>query len=117
MAAPPIRIDCECGECRSVPYGESWTCEQCGRRWNTSQIPANEYFGRLRRMRRFRFEIVGLLAFGLAVFVPLILFVDRALIFVAGMISVFFIIWYMPFWRRRVSRAAADAPNWELHPE
>ena len=68
-------------------------------------------------MRWFRLEIVGLVALGLSVFVPLILFVNSALIFIAGMISVFFIIWYMPFWRRRVRRALADAPKWELHPE
>src|SRR5436190_11866917 len=81
---PPIKIDCECGEGRSVPYGESWTCERCGRRWDTRQIPEAEYFGRLRRMRRFRVEIVGLVGLGLAVFVPLILFVYPALIFLAG---------------------------------
>jgi len=68
-------------------------------------------------MRRFRVELFGLLALGIGVFVPLILFVSSGLILVAGMISFFFFIWYMPFWRRRVRRAAADAPTWELHPE
>jgi hypothetical protein len=116
-APPPISIRCECGEARAVPYGETWTCEECGRRWDTRQIPAEEYFGRLRRMRRFRVELLGLVAIGLAVFVPLVLLVNSALILVAGMISLFFFIWYMPFWRRRVRRAATDAPTWELHPE
>jgi hypothetical protein len=68
-------------------------------------------------MRRFRVELVGLLAIGLAVFVPLVLFVSSSLIVVAGMVSLFFFIWYMPLWRRRVRRAAAEAPTWELHPE
>src|SRR5438552_17162534 len=116
-ASPPISISCECGEKRSVPYGEAWTCERCGRRWDTRQIPADEYLARLRRMRRFRVEVVGLVALGLAVFVPLILFVEPALIFLAAITSAMFIILYMPFWRRRVQRAAADAPTWELHPE
>ena len=114
---PPIGIHCECGEKHSVPYGETWACQRCGRRWDTRQIPENEYLGRLRRMRRFRVEIVGLLALGLSIFVPLILLVNPALIFLAGIVSVMFITLYMPYWRRRVRRAAADAPTWELHPE
>ena len=116
-APPPISIRCECGEALAVPYGATWTCEKCGRRWDTHQIPATEYLARVRRMRRFRVELFGLLALGIGVFVPLILFVSSGLILVAGMISFFFFIWYMPFWRRRVRRAAADAPTWELHPE
>jgi hypothetical protein len=116
-APPPISIRCECGEDRSVSYGEAWTCERCGRCWDTRQIPADEYFARLRRMRRFRVEVLGLVALGITVFVLLIVFVQPGLIFLAGITSVFFIVLYMPFWRRRVQRAAADAPKWELHPE
>jgi hypothetical protein len=116
-APPPISIRCECDEERSVPYGETWTCEGCGRRWDTRQIPAEEYFARLRRMRLFRVEVLGLLTLGIAVFVPLIVFVDPSLIFLAGITSFAFIVLYMPSWRRRVRRAAADPPKWELHPE
>jgi hypothetical protein len=117
MAAPPISISCDCGERRAVPYGETWTCERCGRVWDTRQIPAEEYFARLRRMRRFRAEPLALLALAVAVFVPLIVFIDSALIFVAGVVAFAFIIFYMPFWRRRVRRAIDNPPKWELHPE
>jgi hypothetical protein len=59
VRGPPITIKCECGELRHVPYGERWECEQCGRRWNTAQIPAAEYDGIMRDMRRFRLSAIG----------------------------------------------------------
>ena len=116
-APPPITIECECGERRSVPFGETWTCDQCGRRWDTRQIPAHEYQARVRRMRRFHVELITILAAGIAVFVPLILFVDLSVIFLAFFASFAFIAFYMPYWRRRLRRAVADAPKWELRPE
>jgi hypothetical protein len=116
-APPPVSIQCECGEARSVPFGGTWTCERCGRVWNTRQIPEHEYLARVRRMRRFKVEPFGLVALGLAVFIPLIFFVNPSVFFLALFASFAFIAFYMPFWRRRVRRAAADAPTWELHPE
>lgn len=100
-----------------MPFGETWTCERCGRSWDTRQIPEHEYVARVRRMRWFRVELFGLLALGAAVFVPLVLFVDANAIFLALLVSFLFIAFYLPFWRRRVRRAAADAPTWELHPQ
>ena len=100
-----------------MPLGGTWTCERCGRVWDTQQIPAAEYRARVRRMRLFRLEPLALLAFGVAVFAPLVAFVDRGLIFLAGTLAFAFIIFYMPFWRRRVRRAVDDAPKWELNPE
>jgi hypothetical protein len=117
MKRPPITIACECGETREVPYGERWECERCGRRWNTQQIPAAEYEGLLRRMRRFRLEVLGFALAAAAVLVPLIVFVNAAFIFLAPMAAAFWLFLYLPFWRRKVRRAAHDAPRWELHPE
>jgi hypothetical protein len=114
---PPIRIGCECGEAGHAPYGETWTCGTCGRRWNTAQIPAEAYDGRRRRMRRLELEM---LAFGLVVlvvFVPLVLLVDGRFVFPALIVAAAWMFLYMPFWRRRVQRAAAEAPKWELKPE
>ena len=39
LRGPPIAVTCECGEKRDLRYGEEWTCEECGRRWDTNQIP------------------------------------------------------------------------------
>ena len=59
MRRPPITIKCECGETEEVAYGERWRCERCGRSWNTQQIPAEEYEGLLRRMRRHKLEVLA----------------------------------------------------------
>jgi Flp pilus assembly protein TadB len=117
MKPLPITIECECGERREVPYGEVWVCERCGRRWNTQQIPAEEYEGLLRRMRRFRLEVLGFALVAAAVLVPLIVFVNASFIFLAPIAAAIWLFLYLPNWRRRARRAAREAPHWELHPE
>lgn len=117
MTGPPITITCECGERRAVPYGERWQCETCGRRWNTQQIPAEQYEGLLRSMRRFKFEVLASVAIAAAVFVPLIVFVNARFIYLMPAIAAVWVCIYVPFWRRKVRRAARDAPSWELRPE
>lgn len=115
--SPPIVIRCECGEELSVPYRERSTCPGCGRVWNTTQIPEEEYERRNRQMRRFRLEIVAFAVILLVVFIPLVLFVSSRYVFLAVIVGLAWMFFYMPFWRRRVRRAAAKAPRWELHPE
>jgi hypothetical protein len=117
MRRPPITITCECGEQRDVPYRDRWVCEQCGRRWNTGQIPAEEYEGLLRRIRRLRIQAFGLALLLAAVFIPLIVFVSARLIFLAVVIAFGWTFLFVPFWRRKLGRAARSAPRWELHPE
>ena len=114
---PPIRIGCECGESGHAAYGEIWTCPSCGRRWNTAQIPVEAYDGRRRRMRRLELEMVALGALVLVLFVPLVLFVDGRFLFTGLIVAAAWMFLYMPFWRRRVRRAAGEAPTWELRPE
>jgi hypothetical protein len=115
--SPPIRIGCECGASGNVAYGEAWTCPSCGRRFDTTQIPAEAYDDRRRRMRRLELEMLGLGALVLVVFVPLVLFVDGRFLFTGLVAAAAWMFLYMPFWRRRVRSAAADAPKWELRPE
>ncbi len=117
MPAPPIAITCECGESGSVPHGESWTCPACGRSWNTAQIPAGAYERRRRQMRRFQLEVFAFAVILLAVFVPLVLFVESDYLFLGILVGLAWMFLYMPFWRRRLRRAAADAPRWDLRPE
>jgi hypothetical protein len=117
MKRPPITIACDCGESREVPYGETWQCEKCGKRWNTQQIPAAEYEGMLRNMRRFRLEVLGFALAAAAVLVPLIVFVNPGFIFLAPIAAAIWLFLYLPSWRRKVRRAAGDAPRWEIHPD
>ena len=117
MGKPPITITCECGETREVPYGERWICERCNRSWNTGQIPAEEYAGLLRSMRRCRLEALLVAAVLAAILVPLIVVVNPTFIFVTPMVAAAWLFLYLPRWRRKVRTAARNAPRWELHPE
>ena len=116
-ATPPIAIGCECGAEAAVPYGERWTCADCGRVWNTAQIPADEYARRNRQMNRYRLEILVFAVLIVVVFAPLVFFVSSGYLFVGIIVGLAWMFFYMPFWRRRVRRAAANAPRWELTPE
>jgi hypothetical protein len=117
MRKPPITVKCECGETNELAYGERWRCEQCHRSWDTRQIPAAEYDGLLRRMRRAQLEAVVLAAVLAAIFVPLIVVVNAGFIFVVPVVAAAWLFLYLPTWRRRVRRAASSAPRWKLHPE
>jgi Flp pilus assembly protein TadB len=102
---------------RHVAYGDTWVCDRCGRRWNTAQIPADEYWGILRAMRRYRLSVIGV-ALGFAVvFGLLALFVAQSLFLLLPVVLAAWFIWYMPFWRRKVRRHARTLPKWNLHPE
>jgi hypothetical protein len=117
MTKPPITITCKCGESEAVPYGERWVCDRCRRSWNTEQIPAEEYEGLLRRVRRRKLEALGFGAILAAVLVPLIVFAGPSFIGLVPLVMAAWLFLYLPFWRRRVHAAARAAPQWELRPE
>jgi hypothetical protein len=112
-----ITVKCDCGELNYLEYGECWECPKCRRRWNTAQIPAEEYWGLMRDMRSERFKVIATaLSIGV-VFLVLGLAVSTAFYF---LLPVAFSGWYlmfMPRWRSRVRRKARTAPNWTLRPE
>jgi hypothetical protein len=118
LRGPPIAVTCECGEKRDLRYGEAWRCERCGRRWNTSQIPAEQYEVIRRTQLRFRVlpMVYGLLVAGTALFFLLTgnLFSLFILLPVGTMAWFFFI---QPVHRRRYRSAIAELPRWELSPE
>jgi hypothetical protein len=102
---------------KHVPYGEVWRCEACGRRWNTAQIPADEYWGILRDMRRLRLGVIGIAVAFAAAFTLLAVFVAQSLFLLLPVVLGVWFLWYMPWWRRRVRRRARTLPKWNLHPE
>lgn len=117
MKPPPITVTCECGEVRLLEYGSSWECETCGRRWNTEQIPAEEYRAVEHAVRRYQLQSIVFAGIMLAVFLPLIVLVDIRL-GITGLIV--FFAWaflFRPWQRRRVVEAARKAAHWELRPE
>jgi hypothetical protein len=118
LHGPPITVACECGQRRDLRYGETWVCDNCGRHWNTRQIPAEQYDSIRRLQRRFRLLPIAL---GVTVVAVAIFFTLTGNIFGVflllplAMMSWFFFL--RPVHRRRYRRAIADLPRWELHPE
>jgi Flp pilus assembly protein TadB len=117
VGKPPITIRCECGAKKQVAYGERWRCGRCGRSWNTRQIPAEEYEGLLRRVRRHQLEALVAAGISAAVLVPLIVVVSSGFVYLIPMVMVLWLFVFLPFWRRRYRRTAREAPRWELRPE
>lgn len=118
LRGPPISVACECGEKRDLAYGERWRCERCGRTYDTSRIPRDDYQAIRSTQLRYRILPVslGLLVAGTAIFFTL----------TGNVFSVFLLLpvalmtWFSflrPVHRRRYRRAIADLPQWELRAE
>ena len=117
MKGPPITVSCHCGEARHVPYGETWTCETCGRRWNTTQISEDDYWGIMREMRNYRLVVIGIAVGFALLFGLLALFVAESLFLLLPIVLMAWFIFFMPWWRRRIRRRARSLPGWQLTPE
>ncbi len=118
LKGPPITVRCECGERRSLAYGEVWACPTCGRRWNTAQIDAEEY-ARLRRVQ-LRFRVLPV-CIGLATSLLALFFLLTGNSFSLFILLPFALVaWGMlvrPIHRRRYAAALGELPRWELRPE
>jgi hypothetical protein len=118
VGKPPITITCDCGAAGSVPYGERWRCEKCGRTWDTTQIPADEYAGLLRSMRRYKLLTIGPPLLAAAVLVPLTLVVGLQFAVLLFVVTVGWRIFAIPQIRRHAARRVADGnPEWTLRPD
>lgn len=112
-----ITVRCDCGGVGYVPYGERWECPTCHRRWNTGQIPAEEYWGIMRDMRRMR---INVLATALGLIIPILILTAVAgirILILLPVVMSFWFLFYMPRWRRRVRLQARNLQRWQLHPE
>jgi len=118
VRGPPITLSCECGARADVAYGEGWSCPDCGRRYDTTRIPADDYAQIRRTQLRYRILPV---AYGLIVSAIAVFFIATGNTF-----SVFFLLpvaltaWFMlirPVHRSRYRRAIADLPSWDLRAE
>lgn len=118
LRGPPISITCECGEKADLRYGEEWRCEKCGRRWDTNQIPVEQYGAIRRTQLRYRVlpVVYGLVVAGAAIFFTL----TGNIFSVFVLLPLSMLIWFYflrPFHRRRYRRAIAELPKWELRPQ
>lgn len=117
MKTPPVTVTCECGAVRLLRHGERWECETCGRRWDTAQIPAEDYATLTRALRRYQLQSLAFAVVLVAVFAPLMILIDVR-IGITGLIVFFF--WafmYRPWRRRRLLEELRGASSWELTPE
>ncbi len=117
MRGAQITVRCDCGDVGYVPHGERWRCAKCGRTWNTAQIPADEYWGIMRDMRRLRIAVMAT-ALGLVVpVVALSLILGLRILLLLPVLMSFWYLFYMPRWRRQVRERARNLRRWKLHPE
>lgn len=118
LHGPPITVCCRCGERRDLAYGEVWQCGDCALRWDTRQIPREQY-QRIRTVQmRFRMVpvVLGLAVAALALFFYLTgntysMFILIPVALMGWMTLV------RPMQRSRYRRAIADLPTWTLRPE
>lgn len=117
MKGSLITLSCDCGNVSRLRYGEHWRCERCGRRWNTADIPAEEYWGIMREMRRFRLTAISAAVVLGVSFALLTFLVSQRLFLLLPVVLAGWYIFYMPQWRRRVRRRARNLPTWQLKSE
>jgi hypothetical protein len=115
---PPITITCDCGAVGSVPYGERWSCEQCGKSWNTAQIPTADYQSLLAGVKRYRLLVVGPPLALAAVLIPLAVLVGLQYAFLLFVLVMAHGLLVVPQIRRRTTAASsARSTAWKLSPE
>jgi hypothetical protein len=113
---PLITVTCECGQTEQLRYGERWRCDGCGRKFDTSKIPLEEYAAIRRTQLRYR--RVPLIA-GLLLLVGFIVFFATGRVY-GALVAVPFIIasWGVfgrPFFRAKYRRALAkNVPTWNI---
>jgi hypothetical protein len=119
MAAPRITLRCDCGAEALVAYGERWTCESCGRTYDTAGIPEADWRA-IQDMRR-RYRIVGYTGIVLiAALVLLLALTAQQFQLLIGLPAIL-IVWFVyvrPFMRGRYRRRVGELQrSWTLHAE
>jgi hypothetical protein len=118
MRAPPITLTCDCGTAASLAYGERWTCPECGKTWDTNQIPRAEYDALLADIRRYRWLVFGPTVTLAVILIPLAVLVDVRFAYLLFVLELAFSLMVVPPLRRRASmRVLTNTPSWRLSPE
>jgi hypothetical protein len=119
MGSPAITLRCDCGAEGRAAYGEVWKCAKCGRSYDTSRIPAEDYQAIKDLDRRYRRGSQAVVA-GLALMVLAVAYTQQFLPILAGL-GVVMSAWFLfikPLVHRRHKRAvSALTRSWELSPE
>jgi hypothetical protein len=115
---PAITLTCECGESRHLHYGERWTCETCGRSWDTTKIPLDQYAAIRRTQLHYRRVPIAISVLALAAVIACIV-VGKALggLLVVAILASSWSMFFRPLHRRRYREALADLPTWQIEPD
>jgi hypothetical protein len=115
LRGPPITLTCACGAREKVAYGAAWTCPECGRVWDTTSIPREEYQAIKRITWRFRLLpiVLGLLVATAALFFVLTGHGTSAFVLLPLALMVWFT-YLRTAHRRRYLTAIADRRRWTL---
>jgi hypothetical protein len=115
---PPITVTCDCGQVGYVRYGERWTCPECGKTWDTSQIPQDDYASLLRSVRRYRWLALGPPLTLAAILVPLAIVAGAQYGLLLFVLVFAYAVFVIPKVRERATRSAREsARTWSLSPE
>ena len=118
LKGPPITVTCECGEKRELGYGERWVCESCGRSYDTTRIPRDQYDEIRKLSLRYR-----ALPVAYAVVIAVVALVFTLTGNVPGVFFLFpvaLITWFIfirPAHRKRYRAALKRLPRWQLRAE
>ena len=115
---PRITLTCDCGQTRRLHYGERWTCEQCGKTWNTRRIPMEQYAAIRATQLRYRRVPLAISLFSLLSVIACVV-IGKAFggLIVVGVIATTWSMFFRPIHRRKYRQALAQLPEWKITPE
>ena len=115
---PKITVSCRCGEQQLLNYGEDWTCEQCGRHWDTKQIPIEQYAAIRSTQLRYRRVPIAISVVALACVIAAVV-AGKALggLLIVGVVATTWSMFFRPMHSRRYRAALAQLPTWTMKPD
>lgn len=114
----PITLQCDCGKLAGVTYGERWACPDCGKTWDTSQIPRAEYDRLVGSVRRYRLLVLGPPVALAALLVPLAIFKGLQYGFLLFILVTAYALLVAPRLRAKATERVLDSTRqWKLYPE
>jgi hypothetical protein len=118
VRGPKITVSCRCGEKRQLAYGERWTCETCGRTWDTHQIPLEQYAAIRATQLRYRRVPLVISVLALAGVIAAVV-AGQVLggLLIVGIVATTWSMFFRPMHSRKYRAALAQLPTWTLTPE
>ncbi len=118
MRTPMITITCDCNAVTDIAYGDRWTCDSCGKTWDTKQIPSADYDDLIRGIHRYRLIALGPPLLLAAVLIPLAVIEGLQFAFLLFVLVMAWGLLVIPQLRRRATTHMRNsAKSWKLRPE